>query len=238
MPNRSRQIFDTQPNTWQELELLVAQAFSEMLYESSRNHELSTVRGKVKVDICAVKRSTPIPTIILCECKHWAKPVDQSVVYGFRSVCSDAGAHFGLIISKAGFQSGASETREATNIHLLDFLAFQETFFEEWRSGIFMKFAQMSDELLPLLRNCHRPMDDESLHTRLKEVDIFSKYEMIFGDSSYSSYFLGGDARFPIEIVDPRGDPRATKKIVVESYRQYFDIACQGVADARKHFGI
>src|SRR6266545_3210589 len=118
MPSR---IFDSPPSTWEQLEIMVAQAFSEMGYESDRNHEVMTVRGRVKIDVYAVKRSTPIPTVVLCECKHWSKPVEQNVIYGFRSICSDVGAHFGLIISKAGFQLGAKETREATNIHLLDF---------------------------------------------------------------------------------------------------------------------
>ena len=238
MPNTHRRIFDHQPSTWQELELLVEQAFSEMLYEAHRGHELNTVRGKVKVDLYAVKRSTPIPTIVLCECKHWAKPVEQNVVYGFRSICSDVGAHFGLIISKAGFQSGANETREATNIHLMDFVAFQETFFEEWRTGIFMKFAQMSDELLPLMRNSIGSPEDEALHRRLKQINIFTKYEMFFGDRSFRSYFIGGDAHFPIEMRDPRGEPESTQTISIRSYREYFNIARQGVADARLHFGI
>ncbi len=53
MPTTHRRIFDSQPNTWQELEVLVEQAFAEMGYESHRGHELSTVRGKVKIDVYA-----------------------------------------------------------------------------------------------------------------------------------------------------------------------------------------
>ena len=94
--------FDHAPETWQELEEMVQQAFAEMGYESSRNYKLKTVRGTVDIDVHAIKSSTPIPTVVLCECKHWDKSVPQSVVHGFRTVCSDAGAHFGLIISKRG----------------------------------------------------------------------------------------------------------------------------------------
>ena len=236
MPTAPRHIFDTQPGTWQELELLVEQAFAEMGYESHRDHELSTVRGKVKIDVYAVKRSTPIPTVVLCECKHWAKAVEQSVVYGFRSVCSDVGAHFGLIISKAGFQSGASETREATNIHLLDFNAFQEKFFEEWRIGIFMKFARMTDVLMPLVYN-RLTSKDPVLEAKLEGVNPFVKYAMFFGERKFSAYFIEHND-LPVEVADPRGDPRDIKLITITSFREYFEIASQGAADARKHFGI
>src|SRR5215813_8551028 len=118
-------IFDIEPVTWQELEGMVFQAFQEMGYETRRNREIATARGRVRIDVYAVKRSNPIPTIVLCECKYWNKAVDQNVIYSFRSVCADAGAHYGVVISKKGFQSGAVESREHTNIHLLTFKEFQ-----------------------------------------------------------------------------------------------------------------
>jgi Restriction endonuclease len=229
-------MFDTQPATWQELERLVEQAFAEMGYESHRGHELATVRGKVKIDVYAVKRSAPIPTVVLCECKYWEKAVEQNVVYGFRSICNDVGAHFGLIISKAGFQSGASETREATNIHLLDFVAFQETFFSEWRIGIFMKFAQLTDALSPLVYNKYTGKDP-ALESKLKGINPFEKYAIFFGERSFQAYFVENN-ELPIEIVDPRGDPREIRLITIPSFRQYFEVASQGGADARAHFGI
>jgi restriction endonuclease Mrr len=117
--------FDREPNNWHQLEEMVQQAFAEMGYESNRAHKIQTVRGTVEIDVHAIKTSTPIPTIVLCECKYWDKPVPQHVVHTFRSVCSDAGAHFGLIISRRGFQSGAEISRTATNIHLMDFVEFQ-----------------------------------------------------------------------------------------------------------------
>lgn len=243
MPSAPRHIFDSQPATWQELEGLVEQAFAEMGYETRRGHELATVRGKVKIDVYAIKRSAPIPIVVLCECKHWAKAVEQSVVYGFRSVCLDVGAHFGLIISKAGFQSGAGETREATNIHLLDFNAFQETFFGEWRTGIFIRFAQMTDALMPLV-HALMPLGNNtstSIHSPLQEqfkgVRPFVKYEMFFGDRSFRAYFIEHND-LPVEVVDPRGDPRDVRPITITSFREYFEVASQGAADARKHFGI
>jgi hypothetical protein len=234
MPNL---IFDSEPPTWQDLELMVAQAFDEMGYESHRNEEISTVRGKVKIDVNAIKRTNPIPTHVLCECKYWNKPVDQSVIHSFRSICSDIGAHYGLIISKKGFQSGAGESRDYTNIHLLSFEEFQATFFSEWRTGIFMKFAQMSGFLRPLIPMNPYFSDDAVLQEKLRSIDTFEKYAIFLGSHGFTDYFVHRE-EFPAVITDPRGDPRLLNKITVNSHREYFGIASQGCADARAYFGI
>jgi len=237
MPRVSRRFFDSAPSSWQELEVMVAQAFEEMGYETYRNHEVATVRGHVRIDVHALKKTTPIPTIVLCECKHWAKAVEQSVVYAFRAICSDTGAHFGLIISKVGFQSGANETRQATNIHLLNFIEFQETFFDEWKSGVFMRFVKMSDTLLPLVPFNPRFAKDTGLQSKLGGINVFDKYSVFFGERSYTSYFIGTGA-YPVTLTDPRGNPHDRALITIESPRQYYQIAAQACEDARAYLGI
>lgn len=234
MPNL---IFDSEPATWQDLELMVTQAFDEMGYESHRNEEIATARGRVKIDVHAIKRSNPIPTHVLCECKYWSKPVDQNVIHSFRSICSDIGAHYGLIISKKGFQSGASDTRGNTNIHLLSFEEFQATFFLEWRTGVFMKFAQMSDLLRALIPMNPYFADNAILQEKLRSIYPFEKYAIFLSAHGFSDYFVHG-GKFPAEITDPRGDPRLLTKVRVNSHRQYFEIATHGCADACAYFDL
>jgi len=235
------QFFDRNPASWQELEIMTELAFTEMGYESKRAHKLDTVRGSVEIDVYAVKRSTPIPTIVLCECKHWDKPVPQNIVHSFRSVCADSGAHFGLIISKMGFQRGAENSRSATNVHLMDFSSFQTTFFDEWRSGVFMLLARMRDQLLPILRAASgftengTDLIDASV---LKGVDPFNKYSIFFGiDGGYSNYFVHREP-FPAIFNDPRGDPRTITKVTANSYREYMDIATQALIEATTYFKL
>lgn len=230
-------IFDHEPTDWQKLEEMVCQAFEEMGYRSERNYELSTVRGKVRIDVYAVNEKSPIPTVILCECKHWNKPVDQNVVYGFRTICDDVGAHYGLIISKKGFQSGADETRSSTNVHLLDFGVFQETFFQEWRTGVAMILAQLCDRLLPIMPgNPSSPIRERIL----AEYDLkylFDKYSIFFGEHRFSTYFIQNN-QFPIKITDPRGTPENSSKIIIETPRQYLEVAKSACSDVCKYFGI
>ena len=66
-------IFDNPPDSWEDLEVMVCQAFKEMGYSAQRNFGIDTVRGKVKIDVYAINENNPISTIVVCECKHWNK---------------------------------------------------------------------------------------------------------------------------------------------------------------------
>jgi len=232
-------IFQTGPETWQELEELVHQAFSEMGYEAHRQHQLDTVRGSVKVDVYARKVSAPIPTVVIGECKYWNRPVDQSVVHGFRTVCQDAGAHFGLIVSKEGFQSGSKVSALSTNVHLLDFEEFQTTFFEEWRSGAFSLLCLMRDEILPIFR-ATAGFDENGLDLVAKKqvegLRLEDKYWLLWG-TPVGEYFAGR-SQFPFEVTDPRGDPRKLEIIEVKDYRHFFELCRQATKDAKKWFEL
>ena len=234
----SGQFFDRDPNNWQDLEDLVLQAFIEMGYESNRSFKLHTVRSTVEIDVHAIKTSTPIPTIVLCECKYWDQPVSQSMIHAFRSVCSDSGAHFGLMISKKGFQAGAEASRSATNIHLMNFTEFQNTYFDEWRKGAFMMLTKMRDQLLPILRASALFQEsglDLIRKSDIEGVDVFNKYSVIFG--GYSKFFIE-HGTFPTTINDPRGDPRQITQVCVASHREYLEIVREAVVENTKRFGL
>ncbi|MBD3770994.1 MAG: restriction endonuclease [Rhodobacterales bacterium] len=236
-----RRIFDSSPSSWQDLEAKVHLAFQEMGYESHKGKAVQTVRGEVEIDVLAIKQTTPIPTRVICECKYWNKMVPQNVVHGFRTVCSDAGAHFGLIISKKGFQPGAARSRISTNIHLMDFDEFQETYFGEWKSGVFIMLTRMRDQILPILRAASGATEygldliDEPM---IAGIDPMKKYSMFFGlEGGYSNYFIQQET-FPVTFSDPRGDPRTIRQITVKSHRHYLEIAKEAVAECNARFEL
>ena len=237
----NHRFFDDEPRDWRELEKLVALAFHEMRYEVHQDYELTTVRGKVRVDVFAINRLTPLPTIVICECKYWAKKVSQNVIHSFRTVCADSGSHFGVIVSKKGFQIGAEESRNSTNVHLLDFTQFQETFFQEWKTGAFMMMTAMRSQLLPIFRAQTGRSEnglDVVAKSSLEGVNSFEKYSVFFGlDGSYADYFIH-NRLFPQSIPDPRGDPRVLSRVLVHSHREYLEIAKEGTLFATKHFGL
>lgn len=234
-------IFDKDPASWKELETLVHLAFCEMGYEADLQKKIPKVRGDAVVDVYAVKTSQSIPTCILCECKHWDKAVDQNVVFAFRSVCGDSGAHYGLIISKKGFQSGAIEACKFTNVHLLDFNGFQETFFNEWIRSITNTMAVHADYLNFLHpeyeRHCELDMAIScKIEEKLKNVDVMAKYDMYIGRDFVR--FFSWNEQFPAEVIDPRGDPYVIRNVTVKSHREYYEIFKSGVSDVFRHLAL
>ena len=236
-----RLFFDHEPDNWQELEDLTQQAFDEMGYESNRNHQLVTVRGTARIDVHAIRTSSSIPTIVLCECKYWDKPVDQNAILSFRTICQDAGAHYGLIISRKGFQPGAEASRNSTNVHLMNFAEFQNTFFDEWKTGAFTILARMRDQLLPIQRALagYEKYGLELVDvSTFQGIDCFKKFAILLGwDNQYSSFFIGNE-QFPTTIIDPRGDPLSISRVRVNSHREYLEIARQAVVENMERFQI
>lgn len=57
----------------------------------------------------------------IVEAKHWKSKVTKAQVLALRSIVDDIGADRGFIISIAGFQSGAFEAAENTNVKLKTF---------------------------------------------------------------------------------------------------------------------
>lgn len=117
---------------WRGLQERVAAILGECGLSAEVGRTLSTVRGVVEVDVFAMDPASTPPAVYLCECKRWSTNVPKAEVKSFRTDVADYGAHFGLFISARGFQSGADAVVEKTNVHLLDWIGFQDMFLERW----------------------------------------------------------------------------------------------------------
>lgn len=134
---------------WKELQNNVTKILIESGLEAESPKEINTVRGSVEIDVFAVDYSIHPASIYLCECKYWRKKIDQGEVFKFRTIVSDYGANWGLIISSKGFQSGSYEAIKNSNIKLLDWNEFQNLFFERWYLNYFC--PELRKEAEPLI---------------------------------------------------------------------------------------
>lgn len=125
-------IEDGLPKDWHELQVKTAQILSESGFEAKIDQEMALARGKVDVDVLARDPTATPPATYICECKLWQDSVSKNVVHAFRTVVTDAGAHRGFIISSDGFQSGAYEAAQHSNVDLVDWVEFQKIFVERW----------------------------------------------------------------------------------------------------------
>lgn len=137
------------PDTWVDLQNEVSKIFLECGFESETPKIIETVRGKVEIDVYAIDSSLKPELVYLCECKHWKSAVPQTIIHSFRTVVSDFGANWGLIISLNGYQSGAFEATKNTNIKLLNWIEFQKLFEDLWYNKYFR--SQLSYVAEPLI---------------------------------------------------------------------------------------
>jgi len=93
--------------------------------------------GNVEIDVFAEELVRGRRYIVLCECKYWKSAIPQNVVHGFRTVVADTGAHKGYIISMKGFQAGSFKAADATNLELVTWEQFQESFDSSWLINFF-----------------------------------------------------------------------------------------------------
>lgn len=136
------------PKDWKDLQEKVAEILRDVGYTTETEKKLDTVRGPVEVDVFS-EDTTQSPNIIyVCECKYWVKKVPKEVVHSFRTVMQDFGAHYGIIISKKGFQKGAFTAARNTNIALKDWFGFQEMFEDKWWPAISVKIYNQFDTLI------------------------------------------------------------------------------------------
>lgn len=120
------------PKNWKDLQNQAALILSECGFKAEVEKTINLVRGTVNVDVYAVDETQTPQTVYICECKRWASAVPKNVVHGFRTVLSDCGANWGLIISKAGFQGGAVEAAEFSNVRLMTWEQFEELWMNRW----------------------------------------------------------------------------------------------------------
>jgi len=142
-------IFDHEPADWPELQDRVAQLFSELGCDVKVCERVKLVRGEKEIDVAVRDPETTPPSVYLCECKLWSRPIPQEVIHSFRTVLSDFGAHRGFIISRAGFQAGAKEAVKNTNLDLVTFEELDSLFFDRWRIAMGKKYLPHADRLFP-----------------------------------------------------------------------------------------
>jgi hypothetical protein len=130
--HRAQMIEGVEPADWRDLQEKAAQILRESGLAAETDVQIKLARGRVSVDVLARDADSAPPSVYLCECKHWKRAVTQSVVHSFRAVVADFGANAGFLISSAGFQRGALEAAEFSNVKPVTWAEFQATFVERW----------------------------------------------------------------------------------------------------------
>lgn len=221
------------PDTWDQLEVLVTALLNESGMTARRNVSLRLPRGSVDVDVLAEENVDGIVHRTICECKNWRSNIPKEVVHAFRTVMQETGAHRGYIISRLGFQAGAFEAASATNIELVTFEQFQNIYFDKWINkriwDIEHKLSNFNTYYEPLGRPGYAKLEDDN--GRLAYDAVWDKY--LFAGlmlQPYSPYMrMIGDYPFPnlpfdVSRLEGQGIAIPENIKTATAYREFFEI--------------
>jgi hypothetical protein len=109
----------------------VAVFLSQLGFEVLVDETIRGARSKHDVDVTARMSVAGVDQLWLIECKSWKRRVPKERVLTFRGVVEDVGADRGLIFSESGFQAGAFNAAQDTNITLTSLADFKRNYTAE-----------------------------------------------------------------------------------------------------------
>jgi len=132
-------------------------------------------------------------------------------------------------VEQAGFQQGAIESAENTNVHLVTWEEFQKAFYERWFGAMESKLITVSVEVRELGDYFNR-RTTSVLHAIPQRVQELQSMQRRFSPYNFAGVtsFLGRKLQFPLTVIDPRPGAQDGAKITFPDARSYFDtlLAC------------
>jgi restriction system protein len=101
---------------WNDYQEEAGALFRSMGLEATTNVTIQGVRTTHDVDVVVKSHHAGFDVTWLVECKHWKSSVSKLHVLALREIVADTGADRGILLCEAGFQSGAIEAANLTNV--------------------------------------------------------------------------------------------------------------------------
>jgi restriction system protein len=112
---------------WREYQEEAAAFFRSLGLDAETDVSLNGIRTQHAIDVVVRMHHVGFEVLWLVECKHWQAKVSKLHVIGLRGIVSELGADRGIILSEAGFQSGALEAATLTNVRATSLASLRET---------------------------------------------------------------------------------------------------------------
>ncbi|WP_273024269.1 restriction endonuclease [Rheinheimera sp.] len=103
---------------WKQYQEDTAAYFRSIGLEAETDVTVKGVRTNHDVDVLVTSHFHGFDIRWIVECKLWRNPVNQLHVLALREIVADIGADRGILLSESGFQSGAIEAANMTNIQV------------------------------------------------------------------------------------------------------------------------
>lgn len=103
---------------WKDYQEETATYYRDLGLSAETDALLKGARAQHKMDVVVRGHQPGVEFLWIVECKYWNRSVDKSVVTTLMTIVQDVGADRGIILSKGGFQAGATAQARNTNITL------------------------------------------------------------------------------------------------------------------------
>jgi restriction system protein len=112
---------------WKDYQEKAAAFFRSIGMEAETDVTVAGARTKHNVDVVVRSHHAGFDITWLVECKHWKTAVTKLHVLALREIVADTGADRGVLLCEAGFQSGAIEAANLTNVRVTSLALVRET---------------------------------------------------------------------------------------------------------------
>jgi restriction system protein len=103
---------------WKQYQEKAAEFFRSLGLKASTDVTLHGIRTAHDIDVFVSVDVAGFEARWLVECKHWKSPVSKLHVLALREIVADLGADRGILLCEVGFQSGAVEAANLTNVQI------------------------------------------------------------------------------------------------------------------------
>ena len=101
---------------WRDYQEEAAALFRELGFTAETDVRVQGARAVHLIDVLGTYRHAGLTVTWVGECKRWRARVGKAQVLTLRSVVEDIGADRGIILAEHGFQAGARQATERSNV--------------------------------------------------------------------------------------------------------------------------
>lgn len=109
---------------WRSYQVEVAEFFCSLGLTAQTDVSVRGARTSHDIDVVVRSSHGGVELCWLVECRYWKKRIPKSAVFALRQIVTDVGADRGFIFNEKGYQSGAREAAEHSNITLTSLAEF------------------------------------------------------------------------------------------------------------------
>lgn len=130
---------------WKNYQEKTAEFFRSLGLDAQTDVTIHGIRTKHDIDVLIKSHHAGFDITWVVECKLWKEKVSKLHVLALREIVNDTGADRGILLAENGFQSGALEAANLTNVHVTSLANVTKTASNEILS---MRLRDIYDRLI------------------------------------------------------------------------------------------